>query len=146
MLADGITGMIRDGLCSIGIESYMVLNHIADTKVKSKGHTSRDTITGAPIMRSGETCVRYNWQEMQALFHSNSEVLLSALYADSGVVGIYPYCLTCNRLVDCNKLNRCIYCDAIIEASISASRPMNAVNSISNILGIDIKMTADSDI
>jgi DNA-directed RNA polymerase beta subunit len=144
LLADGVTGVEREGVATIGIESYMVLNHIADEKAKYRGHASRDSVTGVPVVREGETCVRYNWQEVGALLHSKSDELVTSLYAESGIVGNYPYCMECDRMVDCDRSNRCVYCATVIGESINVSRPINVASSITSMLGVELVVHGDT--
>jgi hypothetical protein len=136
-ILDGITGTIRKGVVDVGVEYYMVLRHIADNKIRSSAASQRDPMTGAI---SGESCVRFNWQEMAAMLHGRSYELASHVYSVDK--GYYPYCSKCNRDTDGNV---CGTCGEVVEERVSVSRSLMTLKKIMGVLGVGLKITQSED-
>jgi len=144
-LMDGCSGRIYDGEATVGIEYYMVLNHIADTKTKSNSSISRDDMTGGITRKNQETQVRYNWQELAAMMHAQAYTLASTIYNNTGDLGYYPYCVGCNRDVDGTSNGSCEYCGLEISSRVAASRSFMSSRHIAQALGSDMYISCNNN-
>lgn len=140
---DGITGECRECPVAVGLEYYVVLNHQADMKIRSKGATTMDKVTGASTGSNTDTCVKYNWQELAAFEHSMSKDLLEHIYNDTDSVGYYPYCVKCDKCVD-GPYGKCEYCSTLISAQVRVARPFMISRSVVQALGGDMEIKASS--
>jgi predicted RNA-binding Zn-ribbon protein involved in translation (DUF1610 family) len=140
---DGDVGITFSAGVKIGLEYYLVLNHIADTKLRYKGPIHRDAMTGSIQTSKSETCIRYNWQELIAMLHSKSYSLASSIYNDPGSKGNYPYCTSCDRDVETLDDNRCKICGNSVDARVTFSKQLGTVKRLLQMLGVDMKISAD---
>ena len=136
---DPITLKLFDSMYPIGIEYYFILPQIADEKMRTKGYTSRDEVTGSIKDSKSETCTRYNWQEMGALLHTQSHELLSSIY-DEGEKGNFPYCDSCGTKVDAYQHSTCEHCMSKVDKKITMSRSFSVVSQVLEVLGIETKV------
>jgi DNA-directed RNA polymerase beta subunit len=144
-IIDGCTGLQHRGESVIGIEYYMVLNHIADDKTKSTSSTKRDDITGAIGKKGSDTNVRYNWQELAAMMHSKAYSLVSTIYNNTGDMGYYPYCRNCSRDVDGTNDNNCEYCGVTISTRVTVSRAFMTAKRLVQIMGSELSITGTDE-
>ena len=141
-VTDGRTGIPREGRAVVGIEYYMVLNHIADEKVKSSSSHKRDSITGTTTASSSDTHVRYNWQELIAMMHAKAYDLARDIYNNTGGVGTYPYCTRCNADTESDEQGRCTSCGSFIDTKINLAKPIVAARTFMRVLGVDVSISS----
>jgi DNA-directed RNA polymerase beta subunit len=140
VLMDGCTGEVHDCEATIGIEYYMVLNHIADTKSRISRTMENAGSGNSMIKDNKDSQVRYNWQELSALIHAKANTLISTIYNNTGEMGYYPYCDNCERCVDVDENADCCYCKSPISSRITMPKSFMTTKKVSQVLGMDMHM------
>lgn len=140
-ISDGDTGVAYDEPVKVGLEYYLVLDHVADNKCRVTGPARRDDITGGIVSSRYETSIRYNWQELGAMLHSKSYKLLSDIYNGAGIIGAYPFCTRCKRDVDAWEDSKCEYCGSTVDTKVHMARPFAVAKRLMQCIGVDAHIT-----
>jgi len=141
-LIDGVSGYPLADNISIGIEYYMVLNHIAEEKVRISSSNSTSSASGALNMTDAGNYVRYNWQELSALLHAKAYKLLDDLYSETEDAGYYPYCVECEK--DCETVEgQCSLCKSSVTYRVQTSKSFTTARRLARVLGIEIGVRAE---